>query len=128
MMITVIFEVRPAFGSALVITMAENVFSFAGDIKLAQPRLYRLYWPESEFKLYKDDYQSLIGDIEKLKLTAMPPYNGGLDGITFTLKIINGSNESSFKWWVKCPEEWTELDRLGERLLVYAKKQNEKLK
>ena len=108
--------------------MAENVFSFVGDINLAQSRLYRLYQVESEFKLYADDYQTLIGDIEKLTLSPVPSYNGGLDGITFTLSLKNGANESSFKWWVKCPEEWIELDRLGERLLAYAKKQQEKLK
>ena len=40
----------------------------------------------------------------------------GFDGFSCTLRVEDASCESSWTWWVECPEEWTPLGEVVDRL------------
>lgn len=119
-MMEIQLKVHPAFGNPLEIRMTENSFSYRGDVDFAQSGLHQNV--QSEFKLPTSDYNALVGDLKKVKLPLMPEFVHGLDGITYTLSIGDGVDKASFRWWMKCPEEWKELEYLVERLTAYAKR------
>jgi len=76
------------------------------------------HFPENS---HSSDYDYLIGNLKDITTPPFPSYGGGLDGITFEVKIENGLNKAHFSWWVECPERWKELEYLANRLITYAR-------
>jgi hypothetical protein len=112
-------EVRPAFGTRLVISFKKDHLYCEGNLGLEQRFIYPGVYFESA--LSSSDYDYLIGNLKDITTPPFPSYGGGLDGITFEVKIENGLNKAHFSWWVECPERWKELEYLANRLITYAR-------
>jgi len=120
LLLKITLTIKPSYGYQTAIVLKENHFYYTDN--LGRGAQFISQNANFESALSADEYNYLIGDLKDIKISALPPYVGGLDGTTFELDIENGFNKTSFTWWGKCPDSWKPLEALANRLTEYAKK------
>lgn len=71
----------------------------------------------SDFGLPADHCKEILACLTSLRPAIRPETaRVGCDGVSFELLIGGAFAFSTFRWWVKAPDEWTELERVADEL------------
>lgn len=63
--------------------------------------------------------EELIVALKALRLDVAPMDSlSGLDGFTYTLRLIHGSASSEYSWWSEPPSGWRPLARIARQLIA----------
>jgi len=110
-------EVDPSFSPPLKITAKKGVITYEGNLEQENS----IFEPNAggEITISPSDFDNLLGDFKLSLITAFPEFSMGLDGTTYTIRIKNGFNSSTYNWWVECPPEWETLGKLAEKLIDF---------
>jgi hypothetical protein len=119
-LLKITFTIKPSYGNQTTIALKGYHLYYSNNMGKGYESIGQNANLESE--LSADEYTYLVGDINDIKISAIPPWVGGLDGTSFELDIKNGFNKTSFIWWGKCPDSWKQLEALANRLTEYVKK------
>jgi hypothetical protein len=122
--LTIELVVDPSFCSPLTITATNKVITYCGNLEI-NDCFIEYDEVNEEISISPLDFKVLIDEIKMCKIPIMPEeFTMGLDGTTYTIRIINGDNCAEFSWWETCPLEWEILGDLAENLIKFCKKKS----
>lgn len=121
----IIIEITPSFGLPLKIQIFEEkdtyVLQYQGNIQYEKTDLYGKEYDKS-YQISKDEYNALVGNVDKISLNITPNFAMGLDGTTFKVTFQNGFNQTRFCWWEDPAKNWEELNNFIKRVIGFISK------
>ena len=69
-------------------------------------------------EIEKKEVEELLNILNTLNIAMLTKFGMGVDGVTYTMRVVNGFNSVTFKWWSDTQgKQWNELIKL--RKLLY---------
>lgn len=68
-------------------------------------------------KVSTDDVSHLLAKLSGLRIPPVPDGIMGLDGTTYTLRIVQMFNAASYTWWEASPKGWEGLEEVAQRMI-----------
>lgn len=77
---------------------------------------YAMKHKRQRIKVEAADLDSLLIDLAKIKIPALPAEVWGLDGATYELTFNQGMNGVTYHWWAEAPKGYESLERFAKEL------------
>lgn len=74
-------------------------------------------------KLKPTDIEQIITKVSEIRVPFLPPLTGGFDGIDYKIWISNGMSVIHASWWMDCPPQWSQLQKLWQFIVELAETQ-----
>lgn len=68
-------------------------------------------------KLNRKKVESLLAELQKLQIPAVPKFKMGCDGGFTEIEIGDYEGKALYRWWSEPPKGWEELDSLTEQFI-----------
>lgn len=76
--------------------------------------------PYSEFKVDSKTVVAILDDLRLEKVSLVPDFTGGFDGVYKHIRIQNGESIIHLTWWSDSPKEWVAVQRAWQRFVELA--------